>query len=163
MFKLARIVSDADTAAAASGTLTVMRSSSEPARASSRHWRVVDSTSAVSVLVMDCTTTGAWLVAARPLAALGNARAKKPNIILCMADDLGWAEAVLGFQALTTVFDGAVEDQIRKCVEQANSHVRQRRDHPSRLPTDRWTPFCGISVHGIPCSRHHVAIRRSRA
>src|ERR1700730_294473 len=47
------------TAAAASGTLTVQRTISEPASASSTVWRNVDSTSAVSVLVIDCTTTGA--------------------------------------------------------------------------------------------------------
>jgi hypothetical protein len=38
---------------------TVMRTSSEPAAASARTWRVVASTSAVSVLVIDCTTMGA--------------------------------------------------------------------------------------------------------
>src|SRR6202171_5437244 len=36
-----------------------MRTSSEPARASSATWRAVASASAVSVLVIDCTTTGA--------------------------------------------------------------------------------------------------------
>ena len=41
------------TAAAASGRLTVIRNNSEPALASSRHWRTVESTSAVSVLVID--------------------------------------------------------------------------------------------------------------
>ena len=50
---------DFGTAAAASGMFTVMRTSSEPAWASSRHCCVVAATSAVSVLVMDCTTTGA--------------------------------------------------------------------------------------------------------
>ncbi len=47
------------TAAAASAVLTVMRTSSEPAAASCCTWRAVDSTSAVSVLVIDCTTIGA--------------------------------------------------------------------------------------------------------
>ncbi len=47
------------TAAAASLRSTVMRTSSEPARASAATWRTVASTSAVSVLVIDCTTTGA--------------------------------------------------------------------------------------------------------
>ncbi len=47
------------TSAAASGEFTVMRTSSEPARQSSATWRAVASASAVSVLVMDCTTTGA--------------------------------------------------------------------------------------------------------
>src|SRR3954466_11871748 len=49
----------AGTAAAASGLLTVMRTISEPARASSLTWMAVPITSAVSVLVIDCTTTGA--------------------------------------------------------------------------------------------------------
>ena len=47
------------TAAAASSRSTVMRTSSEPARASAATWRAVPSMSAVSVLVMDWTTTGA--------------------------------------------------------------------------------------------------------
>src|SRR4051812_45016809 len=47
------------TCAAASGVFTVMRTSSEPARASSATWSTVDFRSAVSVLVIDCTTTGA--------------------------------------------------------------------------------------------------------
>src|SRR5690606_2765414 len=49
----------AGTAAAASGVLTVMRTSSEPAVASSLTCMAVPMASAVSVLVMDCTTTGA--------------------------------------------------------------------------------------------------------
>ena len=47
------------TAAADSSVLTVTRTSSDPASASSRTCRAVASTSAVSVLVIDCTTTGA--------------------------------------------------------------------------------------------------------
>src|SRR5262245_58220978 len=47
------------TAAAASSRSTVTRTISEPARASAATCRAVPSTSAVSVLVMDCTTTGA--------------------------------------------------------------------------------------------------------
>src|ERR1700684_2155699 len=47
------------TAAAASSRSTVIRTSSEPARASAATWLAVPSTSAVSVLVIDCTTTGA--------------------------------------------------------------------------------------------------------
>src|SRR5690349_20318501 len=49
----------AGTAAAASGLSTVRRTISEPARASSLIWMAVPITSAVSVLVIDCTTTGA--------------------------------------------------------------------------------------------------------
>ena len=47
------------TAAAASSRSTVMRTISEPARASAATCRAVSSTSAVSVLVIDCTTMGA--------------------------------------------------------------------------------------------------------
>src|SRR5688572_12343967 len=47
------------TALAASSVLTVIRTISEPASASSITWRTVASTSAVSVLVMDCTMIGA--------------------------------------------------------------------------------------------------------
>ncbi len=47
------------TAAAASGTFTVQRTSSLPASASSSVCCSVVFTSAVSVLVMDCTTMGA--------------------------------------------------------------------------------------------------------
>ncbi len=47
------------TAAAASGRLTVTRTISEPASASSMHCRAVAAASAVSVIVIDWTTTGA--------------------------------------------------------------------------------------------------------
>jgi hypothetical protein len=47
------------TAAAAASEFTVMRTISDPALASSRICLTVAVTSAVSVLVMDCTTTGA--------------------------------------------------------------------------------------------------------
>src|SRR5580692_620758 len=47
------------TAAAASSLLTVTRTSSDPARASAAHCWTVPGISAVSVLVIDCTTIGA--------------------------------------------------------------------------------------------------------
>src|SRR6202171_5454109 len=47
------------TAAAASSRSTVIRTSSEPARARAAIWATVPATSAVSVLVIDCTTIGA--------------------------------------------------------------------------------------------------------
>src|SRR5690606_30680305 len=59
MFSASRRSRMCGTALAASSLLTVMRTSSEPARASSATCMAVPSTSAVSVLVMDCTTTGA--------------------------------------------------------------------------------------------------------
>src|ERR1700688_5277014 len=47
------------TAAADSSLLTVMRTNSDPARASALTCSTVPSMAAVSVLVMDCTTIGA--------------------------------------------------------------------------------------------------------
>ena len=54
------------TAAADSAFLTVTLTSSDPARHSSATCRVVAATSAVSVLVIDCTTTGAVPPTATP-------------------------------------------------------------------------------------------------
>ena len=47
------------TAAAAASLFTVTRTTSEPARASAATCCTVEATSAVSVLVIDCTMTGA--------------------------------------------------------------------------------------------------------
>src|ERR1700722_15317402 len=66
------------TAEAASSRSTVMRTISEPARDNAATWATVPSTSAVSVLVIDCTTIGAppptatlptmtWVVSCRVL------------------------------------------------------------------------------------------------
>src|ERR1700761_4090072 len=56
--KSRRVLTVVGTAWAASSVLTVTRTSSEPARASSMTWLTVEAESAVSVLVMDCTTMG---------------------------------------------------------------------------------------------------------
>jgi DNA-directed RNA polymerase subunit beta len=40
---------------------------------------------------------------------------------------LGWACGVLGFQAVTPVFDGATEDEIHDAIEEANKHVVDRQ------------------------------------
>jgi DNA-directed RNA polymerase subunit beta len=49
------------------------------------------------------------------------------NVGQILETHLGWAAAVLGFQAVTPVFDGASEAQIFKAVEEANEFVRQKR------------------------------------
>ena len=60
------------TARAASSVFTVMRTSSDPARASSATCRAVALASAVSVLVIDCTTIGASLpTATLPTSTVG--------------------------------------------------------------------------------------------
>jgi DNA-directed RNA polymerase subunit beta len=48
------------------------------------------------------------------------------NVGQILETHLGWAAAVLGFQAVTPVFDGAKEEEITSCVKQANEYVRQR-------------------------------------
>ena len=50
------------------------------------------------------------------------------NVGQILETHLGWAAAVLGFQVITPVFDGATEAQIKGCVEAANKHVQQRRE-----------------------------------
>ncbi len=41
---------------------------------------------------------------------------------------LGWAAKVLGFQAVTPVFDGAKEDEIHAAVVEANEHVKKKAE-----------------------------------
>jgi DNA-directed RNA polymerase subunit beta len=49
------------------------------------------------------------------------------NVGQILETHLGWAAAVLGFQAVTPVFDGASEGEIDAAVRQANERVKQRK------------------------------------
>jgi DNA-directed RNA polymerase subunit beta len=49
------------------------------------------------------------------------------NVGQILETHLGWAAAVLGFKAVTPVFDGAKEAEIFNIIAQANEHVRNRR------------------------------------
>ena len=49
------------------------------------------------------------------------------NVGQILETHLGWAAAVLGFQAVTPVFDGATEDEIHKAIEEANKTTLERR------------------------------------
>src|SRR6202044_3829339 len=83
------------TAAAASSRSSVMRTISEPARARAATWATVPSISAVSVLVIDCTTIGA----PPPTATL-------PTItwvVLCRA----WGPATSSWGGFTGLFMGS--------------------------------------------------------
>jgi len=51
------------------------------------------------------------------------------NVGQILETHLGWAAAVLGFQALTPVFDGATEAEIDAAREEANAYVRMRREN----------------------------------
>jgi DNA-directed RNA polymerase subunit beta len=48
------------------------------------------------------------------------------NVGQILETHLGWAAAVLGFQVITPVFDGATEIQIQGCLREANQRVRER-------------------------------------
>jgi DNA-directed RNA polymerase subunit beta len=49
------------------------------------------------------------------------------NVGQILETHLGWAAAVLGFKAVTPVFDGAKEPEIMQAIESANEYVRSRR------------------------------------
>ncbi len=55
------------------------------------------------------------------------------NVGQILETHLGWAAAVLGFQAITPVFDGASEEEIRNCINEANNRVRQRSQDPQAI------------------------------
>jgi len=57
------------------------------------------------------------------------------NVGQILETHLGWAAAVLGFQAVTPVFDGATEAEINEAVQQANEHVRKRKNDPRAVQT----------------------------
>ncbi len=77
------------------------------------------------------------------------------NVGQILETHLGWAAAVLGFQAVTPVFDGATEAEIHKAVDEANKVVRERRkerlkDHTTIAPRelDAEMPWGGkIQLH----------------
>jgi len=48
------------------------------------------------------------------------------NVGQILETHLGWAASVLGFQAVTPVFDGATEQEVHDAIEEANNHVRSR-------------------------------------
>jgi DNA-directed RNA polymerase subunit beta len=53
---------------------------------------------------------------------------------------LGWAAQVLGFQAVTPVFDGATEAEIFKAVDEANEHVNRKIEDFERTGKDPGMP-----------------------
>jgi DNA-directed RNA polymerase subunit beta len=50
------------------------------------------------------------------------------NVGQILETHLGWAGAVLGFQALTPVFDGATEGEVFDCIREANEKVRKDKE-----------------------------------
>ncbi len=50
------------------------------------------------------------------------------NLGQILETHLGWSASILGFQAVTPVFDSAKEQEIFDLIEEANEHVRSRRE-----------------------------------
>ena len=48
------------------------------------------------------------------------------NVGQILETHLGWAANILGFQAVTPVFDGATEEEVHSAISEANEHVRSR-------------------------------------
>ncbi len=51
---------------------------------------------------------------------------KRMNVGQVLETHLGWAAKVLGFQAITPVFDGATETEVFEAIEEANGYVQKR-------------------------------------
>ena len=50
------------------------------------------------------------------------------NVGQILETHLGWAAKVMGYQAITPVFDGAHETEVLACIDEANDHVTRRLD-----------------------------------
>ncbi|MEM1109754.1 MAG: DNA-directed RNA polymerase subunit beta, partial [Planctomycetota bacterium] len=59
------------------------------------------------------------------------------NVGQILETHLGWACAVLGFQAVTPVFDGATEAEIHEVLEEANAYIDKRMDETKGAHGDR--------------------------
>ncbi|MBB6428867.1 DNA-directed RNA polymerase subunit beta [Algisphaera agarilytica] len=59
------------------------------------------------------------------------------NVGQILETHLGWACQVLGFQAVTPVFDGATEDEIHEVLEEANAYIDQRMEETKGAHGDR--------------------------
>ena len=57
------------------------------------------------------------------------------NVGQILETHLSWAATVLGFQAVTPVFDGATEEEVHAAIEEANAHVRSEVDRHERNGT----------------------------
>jgi len=71
------------------------------------------------------------------------------NVGQILETHLGWAAKVMGFQAVTPVFDGATEAEIMTAIEEANAHVTTRVQASNRAGTgapNRQYSLAGIMV-----------------
>src|SRR5712692_4999501 len=124
------------TCAAASAVLTVTRTISEPAWASSKTWAAVRPASAVSVFVMDCTKTGA----PPPISACPTRTWR----VLC----LGMFVIGRSIQRQSGDFDLDVGFQIDRLVVVGKTHGGAVTDHErqGRPPEDDSAASSGIQL-----------------
>ncbi len=78
------------------------------------------------------------------------------NVGQILETHLGWAGKVLGFQAVTPVFDGATEAEIFDAISQANEHVRGRLEAFEADGKDPGSPreILAIMPHGGKVQLH---------
>ncbi len=57
------------------------------------------------------------------------------NVGQILETHLGWAAHLLGYQAITPVFDGATEEEILKALEEANAEARRRAGDVKQVST----------------------------
>ncbi len=57
------------------------------------------------------------------------------NVGQILETHLGWAAKVLGFQAMTPVFDGATESQVHEAIEEANREIKSREENHRKNKT----------------------------
>ncbi|MEK6702081.1 MAG: DNA-directed RNA polymerase subunit beta [Planctomycetota bacterium] len=57
------------------------------------------------------------------------------NVGQLLETHLGWAARVLGFQAITPVFDGGSEEQVHDAIDEANKHVDAKLAHYEKTGT----------------------------
>jgi DNA-directed RNA polymerase subunit beta len=73
------------------------------------------------------------------------------NVGQILETHLGWAAKVLGFQAITPVFDGATEAEVLESIELANTHVEERLsrfEETGEKPGDFREPLVKIAFGG---------------
>src|SRR5262249_20052465 len=136
------------TACAASGMLTVTRTISDPACASSMHCLAVEATSAVSVLAMDWTTTGA-----PPPTRTGPTRTPRVACLFLVSmrpPNLPEGGSVLMRAGLVSL-EGAVGVQGARAANVGLADPAAD-DHRIRAVVDRFRPEVGrqVGVRGAP-------------
>ena len=72
------------------------------------------------------------------------------NVGQILETHLGWAARMLGFQAVTPVFDGASEREIHEMLESANEHARTVQEDPAAIANagSKDTPFAQLPRGG---------------